>query len=219
MLLTTSLAHATGVVPETSVLIIEQSDGEGGMNVKNSDSWPVLLLTTLKPVAGDTPPQMVVTPPAARVEPGKNQRVRFILTDKTPLKTEHLERVTFEGIPPQSKDENVVRMSVRQNLPVLIRPAGLAKDPEPWKHLVWKMSSNALQVSNPSPYVVRVNQAVKSLPDQTSWLLPEAFVLPGQTVTLSLDGKKKMGMSVQVRISPASAWGYTVNSYDAALTR
>lgn len=219
MLLTSGLSHATGVVPDSSVLIIEQSDGEGGMNVKNSDSWPVLLLTTLKPVAGDTPPQMVVTPPAARVEPGKNQHVRFILTDKTSLKTEHLERVIFEGVPPQNKDQNVVRMSIRQNLPVLIRPAGLAKEPEPWKHLVWTISGDEIQATNPSPYVVRLSQDVKSLPDQTSWLLPDAFVLPGQTVKLKIQGPKKTGISSQVRISPASAWGYTVNSYDAALTR
>ncbi|RTF43321.1 fimbria/pilus chaperone family protein [Serratia marcescens] len=211
--------HATGMVPETSVVIVEQADGEGAINIKNTDAFPVLLLTTLVDTADDKENLLAVTPPAARVEPGKTQRVRFIVTGKTPLKTERLKRVTFEGVPPQQKGKNEVRMTVRQNLPVIIRPAGLEKDLAPWKRLTWTLSGDALTVSNPSPYVVRLGQGVQTLPDNTNWVLPNSYVLPGQTLTIKPDGNKKPGAAQQVRISPATTWGYTVDSYDATLSR
>lgn len=211
--------QATGMVPETSVVIVEQEDGEGAINIKNTDAFPVLLLTSLQNTADDNETLLTVTPPAARVEPNKIQRVRFIITSKTPLKTERLKRVTFEGVPPQRKGKNEVRMTVRQNLPVIIRPAGLEKDLAPWKRLKWTLSGDVLTLSNPSPYVVRLGQGVQTLPDNTHWTLPNSYVLPGQTLSLTPDGNKKAGAGMQVRISPATTWGYTVNSYDAPLSR
>ncbi|EJL85161.1 fimbria/pilus chaperone family protein [Pantoea sp. GM01] len=218
LLLVSGLTFASGMVPETSVVIVEQSDGEGAINVKNTDSFPVLLLTNIINIDDDNETLLSITPPAARVEPGKSQRVRFILTDPTPLKVERLKRVTFEGVPPQQKDKNEVRMTVRQNLPVLIRPAGLAADAAPWKHLTWKQSGNNLTVSNPSPYVVRLGQGVKTLPDNVSWMLPQSYILPNQTLTINPVDNKTAGSAQQVRIAPATTWGFTVESYDAAVT-
>ncbi|MGP2408155.1 fimbria/pilus chaperone family protein [Yersinia sp. 2553 StPb PI] len=218
LLLSSTYSQATGMVPETSVVIVEQDDGEGAINVKNTDASPVLLLTTLENIKDDDETLLTVTPPAARVEPGKTQRVRFIMTSKTPLKTERLKRVIFEGVPPQKKGTSEVHMTVRQNLPVIIRPAGLEKDLAPWKHLTWKLSGNSITVSNPSPYVVRLGQGVQTLPDNTSWTLLNSYILPGQTMTVTPNDNKKAGAAQQVRISPATTWGYTVNTYDAALT-
>ncbi|MFC0227272.1 fimbria/pilus chaperone family protein [Serratia aquatilis] len=217
LLLASLGAQATGMVPESSVVIVDQGDGEGAINVKNTDVFPVLLLTTLENIKDDPETLLTVTPPAARVEPGKSQRVRFIMTSKTPLKTERLKRVIFEGVPPQQKGKSEVRMTIRQNLPVIIRPAGLEKDLTPWKHLTWKLSGNSMVVNNPSPYVVRLGQSVQTLPDNTAWTLPNTYVLPGQTLTLTPDSNKKAGAAKQVRISPATTWGYTVNTYDAPL--
>jgi P pilus assembly chaperone PapD len=208
---------ATGVVPETSVVIVEQVDGEGTINIKNTDAFPVLLLTSLKNVKGDTESLLTVTPPAARVEPGKVQSVRFIMLGNDLLKTERLKRVTFEGIPPQLNGKNEVRVTVRQNLPVLIRPAGLPKDNAPWKHLVWKYHGNSMTVNNPSPYVVRLGQNLKTLPDNIDWILPESYILPGQSITVSPEKNKKGGIARLVRFSPATTWGYSVNTYDAEL--
>ncbi|TDA48292.1 fimbria/pilus chaperone family protein [Burkholderia pyrrocinia] len=212
--------YASGVVPETSVVIIEQGDGEGSINIKNTDTWPVLLLTTIENLPDDEDSLLTVTPPAARVEPGKTQHVRFMMTAQEPLKVERLKRAIFEGVPPQVKGKNEVRMTVRQNLPLLIRPAGLERDMAPWKKLEWHVANDGLSVSNPSPYVVRLGQAVQTLPDNTTWMLPGTYVLPGQTLTLTNEGGAHVaGSAKEVRISPATTWGYTVNSYDAALAR
>lgn len=213
------LSHATGMLPDSSVVIIEEKDREGNLNIKNTDSFPVLLLTTVQNIPDDQQSLLTVTPPAARVEAGKTQRVRFMLTSNEPLKTERLKRVTVEGIPPQEKGKSELRMTVRQNLPVIIRPAGLEKDLSPWKRLTWKLDGNSLQVRNDSPYVVRLAQVVQTLPDKTVWQLPNSYVLPGQKFTLQPDGARKTGTSSQVRISPATTWGFTVDTYDAPLTQ
>uniref|UniRef100_A8GEG8 Pili assembly chaperone n=1 Tax=Serratia proteamaculans (strain 568) TaxID=399741 RepID=A8GEG8_SERP5 len=213
-----ALAQASGVVPDSSVVIVEAADGEGTINVQNTDPYPVLLLTTLVPLPQDKTALLTVTPPAARVEPGKSQSVRFLLTDKTPLSTERLMRVIFEGVPPQQKDKSEVRMTVRQNLPLIIRPAGLARDLAPWKRLVWQRTGNTLKVSNPSPYVVRLGEGVQTLPGNGVWTLPHSYVLPGQILTLTQNGTKPLGTETQVRIAPATTWGFSVAHYDAPLT-
>lgn len=219
--LLSACAQATGVLPESSVVIVEEGDGEGAINLQNTDSFPVLLLTTLQDIKQDTEKLLVVTPPVARVESGKIQRVRFMLTAKTPLKTERLKRVVFEGIPPQEKGKNMVRMTVRQNLPVLIRPAGLERDEAPWKRLIWSLKGGLLSVSNPSAYVVRLGQGVITLPDQATWMLPHAYVLPGERLTLTRQAKHgdvNARAVRNVRISPSTTWGFTVDSYEASLT-
>ncbi|AUX72793.1 fimbria/pilus chaperone family protein [Erwinia pyrifoliae] len=209
--------NATGILPETSVVIVEEEDGEGAINLKNTDAFPVLLLTNLQDIEPDTGRLITITPPAARVEPGKTQRVRFILTSKSPLKTEHLMRVAFEGVPPQEKGKSVVRMTVRQNLPVIIRPSGLKRDKAPWKRLIWTLKAGRLSVSNPSPYVVRLGQSVTTLPQGSSWSLPHAWILPGQQLTLSGEDKKAEAKADKVRFFPANTWGFAVDSYDAPL--
>ncbi|KHN51565.1 fimbria/pilus chaperone family protein [Pectobacterium fontis] len=217
MWLLCSNAHATGMLPESSVVIVEEDDGEGAINLNNTDTFPVLLLTTLQDIEQDKDKLLIVTPPTARVEPGKTQRVRFMLTTKTPLKTERLKRVVFEGVPPQEKNKNVVRMTVRQNLPIIIRPTGLAHDDAPWKRLVWSLKEGKLSVHNPSPYVVRLGSGVTTLPDHSTWALPHTYVLPGQSLMLTKETKKTGGTINQVRISPATTWGFTVDNYDAPL--
>ncbi|CCG88532.1 fimbria/pilus chaperone family protein [Erwinia piriflorinigrans] len=217
LLFTNVAASATGIVPETSVIIVEQSDGEGAINLKNTDSFPVLLLSTLQNTKDDQDSLLTITPPAARVEPGKVQSVRFLITDDTPLKTERLKRVVFEGVPPQKKNQNEVRMTIRQNLPVIIRPAGLAREQAPWKLLSWTKAGNDLTVTNPSPYVVRLSQKVSTLPGKGEWMLPEAYLLPGQTVTLT-KGKSDTGIAIsQVTLYPATTWGFSVASYTATV--
>lgn len=212
-------SYATGMVPESSVVIVEGSDGEATMNVTNTDNYPMLLTTTIQGISQDSEKLLLVSPPAIRVDGGKTQKVRFLLTSKQPLKTERLRRVIFNGIPPQNKGKNEVRMSISQNLPVLIRPAGLARDEAPWKHLVWKIAGNDLTVSNDSPYVVRLAQGVKALPGNVALTLPQSYILPGQHLTLKTSAGHSLAGTTQIRISPATTWGYSVNTFDAPLTR
>lgn len=205
------------MVPQASVVIVEQSEGESAINVQSTDDFPNLLLTTIENIPEDSAPLVSVLPPVARVEAGKAQRVRFIMTSQDQLKTERLKRVTFEGVPPQKEGSQETRISIIQNLPMIIRPAGLKKDLEPWKHLVWKIKGGKLELSNPSPYVVRLGQNVETLPDKTSWALPNAYVLPGQQLTILPGERKSIGAPNKIRISPATTWGFSAGIYEAVL--
>lgn len=212
-----TIAYSSGMVPETSVVIIEENDGEGVINVTNTDSHPVLLLTKIVKITEDDTSTIIITPPTIRVEPNKTQRIRFILEHKEKLKSEVLKRVIFEGIPPRVKEGKEINMTIRQNLPVIIRPHGLERDIAPWKHLVWSLKGNELSVKNPSPYIIRLGQKVKTFPDKTTWILPKPYILPGQDVTIT-PGKKINSISPnRVVFSPASSWGYNVDNFDAPL--
>lgn len=93
------IAAADGMLPETTVVLLYEEQGEATMNVKNTDAAPALLHSVVHNMPEDVEPLLIVTPPITRVEAGETQLVRFISTLKEPLKTQRLKRVTFEGIP------------------------------------------------------------------------------------------------------------------------
>lgn len=148
--------YAAGMVPETTLLMIDEANHGGVMSVKNTDSIPTLLYTSINDIEGENGVKLNVTQPVVRLEPGQEQQVRFILETKEPLTVEHYKRVIFEGIPPKTKDKNVkVGINLRQDLPVLIHPKNLPVVTDAWKLLTWSVQEKEVQVRNTSPYVVR----------------------------------------------------------------
>lgn len=211
---------ADGMVPETSVVIVNEADGEATMKVTNSDSTASLLHVKVLDIPEDKEPLLLVTPSVTRVEAGKAQQVRFILrTGNTPLKTQRLKRASFEGIPSQKREatqnESRVGVSVRQNLPVIIHPRGLARNDSPWIGLQWSLSNGKLTVSNPSAYVVRLSPEVTLLPSQTRAQIAKSYILPGEKLDVSVTNAASSASGV--RIAPATVYGYAVNHYDAPL--
>jgi P pilus assembly chaperone PapD len=216
-----AVLHADGMIPETSVVIVHEGEAEAAIKITNSDLAPALLHVTLEHIPEDDASLLFVTPPISRVEPGQSQLVRFILSNAEPLKTQRLKRVIFEGLPqnrsPGTPGEAKVSVNVRQNLPLILHPKGLAKNPEPWKGLQWSVQKGQLVVSNPTAYVVRLSQHVQSLPSQTPWQLPRSYVLPGERLTLpqnplaTADG--------QIRFTPATVYGFSVSTYETDLQR
>lgn len=211
--------RADGMLPETSVVIVNEADGEASINVRNSDPKPSLLHVTLQDIPEDNEALLFVTPPVSRVEPGESQLVRFILRNREPLKTQRLKRAIFEGLHPKAKSEPgvaTVGVNIRQNLPVIVHPKGLAPNREPWKGLTWTLSANVLTVRNDTPYVVRLAQEVHLLPGMASARLPRAYVLPGSTHAMPVPGTA--AGSASIRLYPATVYGFAVDSYDAPLS-
>lgn len=157
-LLSASVAvHAEGMVPETSLLIIDEATHSGTINVKNTDSHPSLLYTNVVDLPDDTGLKLIATQPVVRLEPGQTQQLRFILQNKQPLDVEHYKRVTFDGIPPKNDDKKIkIGINIRQDIPVLIRPASLGVVTDAWKFLKWSSNGASVTVKNPSKYVVRL---------------------------------------------------------------
>ncbi|MFC3814995.1 fimbria/pilus chaperone family protein [Lysobacter sp. GCM10012299] len=210
---------ADGMIPETSVVIVNEVDGEGSLKVTNSDSTVALLHVAVENVPEDTESLVFVTPQLARVEAGKQQLVRFVLLNKVPLKVQRLKRVILEGIPPQrEKGEGAgakIGLGVRQNLPVLINPRGLKRNQEPWTGLQWSVEGGALRVRNDTAYVVRLAQSVHLLPSQAAVNLPRTYVLPGDDLKVPLPAG---ATATAVRLYPATVYGYAVDAYEAPIT-
>lgn len=212
----TLTASASGMLPETSVVIVNEADGEASMNVKNTDAAATLLYTSIQNLPEDKEALVVVSPPVARVEPDQTQLVRFILQLKAPLKTQRLKRVVFEGIPQKSPEGGVkVTMNVRQNLPLIIHPKDLAPNREPWKLLSWSIEGDKLRVNNDSAYVVRFAQSVTLMPAKLEVDLGRTYILPGEQLTAAFKGDA--GGTSAVRLSPATVYGFSVDNYDAPL--
>lgn len=205
---------ASGMQPETSVLLVNAGKGEASMNITNTDPAPALLYTSIVNLPeSDKSVRLIVSQPVVRVESGAVQRIRFLLHTDKPLKHEELKRVTFEGIPPKEKGKQRLAITIRQDLPVIIHPAGLAEDATPWKHLQWRRKGNLLEVSNPSDYVVRMTAKFTFLPSGQHGAFKNTYLLPHTTMTLALPDKGDN----KVEFYPASRYGYKGDKYIAPI--
>jgi len=211
-------AHAAGMVPDTTLLRVNVADGEATLNVTNTDAAPSLLYTSLTTLEQKPQALLLASPPIARVEPGEKQLVRFILKPGQTIADQQLLRVIFEGIPQhKTGDTAELAVTVRQNLPVIIHPKGLADNSQPWKLLTWTADATGITVNNDSPYVVRLNQHLNVLPGNLSLQLPHTYLLPRTRLQLVL--AKPLGSGPHtVRLYPASQYGFQGQSYDAPLS-
>lgn len=210
---------AAGMVPETSLLVIDEATHSGTINVKNTDTTPALLYTTVVDLPDDNNGiKLIATQPVVRLEPGQTQQLRFILQNNTPLDAEHYKRVTFEGIPPKTNDKKVkIGINIRQDLPVLIRPAKLPVVTDAWKTLQWTGSGSTAKVTNPSKYVVRLAQSVVFQPSNTTGNIAKTYILPGETLNIELNKGKSISGNTKVKFFPASRYGVEVPSFIADL--
>ncbi|WP_421248514.1 fimbria/pilus chaperone family protein [Aeromonas jandaei] len=216
-------SHSSGMVPEATVLLINEADGGGSMKVKNTDDKAALLYTTIQNVDGDgaqksdnaSDVMLVATQPIVRLEGGQTQLVRFVLNNVEPLQVEQYKRVTFEGIP-QAKvaGGKQIATTIRQNLPVIIHPKNLPVLTTPWEKLEWKVQGNKLTVTNPSAYVVRLSPKVVTQPSNIKGSIGKTFILPGETLNITLESTTT---DKQVKISPVSRFGIGVGDYLAAV--
>ena len=212
-------ALSTGMVPQTSIVIVNEADGEASINVKNSDAVPALLYSSLQDLPEDTEPLLFITPPVARVEPGETQLVRFILDMKEPLKVQRMKRVIFEGIPPKKPDgASQFNMTVRQNLAVVLHPKGLAQNDKPWTLLKWSIADGKVSVKNDSPYVVRLGQQASLQPNNVQVQLPRGYILPGELIAAEVPADGNLKDVTTVQIQPSTLYGYSVGTYDASLS-
>lgn len=207
-------ATADGMLPETTVVVLYEEDGEATINIKNTDAGPALLHSVIENVPEDLERLLIVTPPITRVEAGDTQLVRFISTLAQPLKTQRLKRVSFEGIP-QARAANgaTIGITLRQNLPLILHPKGLPRHHTPWDLLRWERVKGRVTVRNDSAYVVRLAPDVQLLPQGVRATLPRTYILPGEALLAKADGA--LSNVAEVEIQPATVYGFSVDNYRA----
>ena len=214
--LVSGVAVGDGMEPETTVIVLNEADGEASINVKNTDAQPALLHSVIEDVPEDLEPLVVLTPPVTRVDGGERQMVRFLMVGKEPLKTQRLKRVSFEGIPQaQPGSGATIGISLRQNLPLILHPKGLPRHDAPWELLAWHLRDKVLSVRNDSPYVVRLAATVRLNPQKMSASLPRTYILPGEVLNIELD--KAAPGATSITLEPATVYGFAVDNYEALL--
>ena len=207
---------ADGMLPETTVVVLYEEQGEATINIKNTDAAPALLHSVVENVPEDLEPLLIVTPPITRVEAGETQLVRFIGTLQEPLKTQRLKRVTFEGIPQARVGGGAtIGITLRQNLPLILHPRGLPVHQAPWELLKWRRAGERLTVHNDSAYVVRLAPEVQLLPQGVLATLPRTYVLPGEALTLKVEGSLEGVAGVEIH--PATIYGFSADSHRASI--
>ena len=207
---------ADGMLPETTVVVFYEDQGEATISIKNTNATPALLHSVIENVPEDVEPLLIVTPPITRVEAGETQLVRFIGTLKEPLKTQRLKRVSFEGIPQaRAPGRATIGITLRQNLPLIMHPRGLPLHHSPWELLKWKRVGEALSVHNDSAYVVRLAPEVLLLPQKALATLPRTYILPGEALALSVEGALEGGAAVEIQ--PATVYGFSADNYRALI--
>ena len=207
---------ADGMLPETTVVVLYEEQGEATINIKNTDAAPALLHSVVENVPEDLEPLLIVTPPITRVEAGETQLARFIGTLQEPLKTQRLKRVTFEGIPQARVGGGAtIGITLRQHLPLILHPRGLPVHHSPWELLKWRRAGERLTVHNDSAYVVRLAPEVQLLPQGVLATLPRTYVLPGEALTLKVEGSLEGVAGVEIH--PATIYGFSADSHRASI--
>lgn len=210
-------ALADGMLPETSVVVVKQAEGEASIRIRNDDAGVALLLVEIQDIPEDNETLLFLTQPAWRVEAGKEQVVRFILRTDVTLATQRLKRVVFRSVA-QSKGngDSEVGVGLQQNLPVLIHPKGLALDRTPWTWLRWSLHDGELRVNNPSAYVVRLAQELSLLPSKHPATLARSYILPGESLVVAHNVPNGRNLE-RVRLLPATVYGNAVEAFEAPL--
>lgn len=174
-----------GVIIGGTRVIFEGAKKEATINITNPDSTPYLIQSWIDMqdgVSGKAP--FIITPPLYRLDGGQKNLERIVMTSSLPQEQESLFWLNIKAIPSASKQMNALQIAVKTRIKLIYRPDGLrASTPEDQANkLTWQQSGNAIQVNNPTPYVINFNEITlggRKLDDVT-------YVLPGASARFSL---------------------------------
>lgn len=181
----TFMTANAGVIIGGTRVIFEGAKKETTINITNPDSTPYLIQSWIDMqdgVSGKAP--FIITPPLYRLDGGQKNLERIVMTGSLPQAQESLFWLNIKAIPSASKQMNALQIAVKTRIKLIYRPEGLrASTPEEQANkLTWQQSGNAIQVNNPTPYVINFNEITlggRKLDDVT-------YVLPGASARFSL---------------------------------
>lgn len=181
----TLITANAGVIIGGTRVIFEGAKKEATINITNPDNTPYLIQSWIDTQGGGaskTP--FIITPPLYRLDGGQKNLERIVMTGSLPQEQESLFWLNIKAIPSASKQMNALQIAVKTRIKLIYRPDGLrASTPEEQANkLTWQRSGNAIQVNNPTPYVINFNEITlggRKLDDVT-------YVLPGASARFSL---------------------------------
>ncbi|OFU89053.1 hypothetical protein HMPREF3114_18465 [Stenotrophomonas sp. HMSC10F07] len=169
-MITADVAHA-GIQLNATRVVYSAGEREASLSMVNNGSDARLVQAWIdsgdiseRPENSKAP--FLVTPPMSRVDPGKGQTLRIMLSDATlPQDRESVYWLNVLEIPPKPRQadggapQNYVQMAVRTRIKLFYRPKGLVGTPETAvKNLVWHLRSRGgasiLECTNGTPFNV-----------------------------------------------------------------
>lgn len=197
---------------ETMTVILDAGEGRKTFSVKNMSQEPILLSTKVEDIPGDQPVagNILVSPPIIRIEPQESQQINFVLKRGVTLPHELILKASFQGI--GATKENVTKMPIRQEVAMLVVPAGMVESQTPWDKMQVSQTGNQLTLSNPGQQVIRMSPGFVTLPDNKPHSIGQFFLRPGESRTVKVEGTVK-----EIKLSPLSRYGFR-SAQDATLT-
>lgn len=215
LFLSASSAIAAGMKPQVPVLFIDDENREATITVENTDSSPALLHSSLQTIPEDRENKLILTPQLARVEAGDKQQVRVVLKEGITLTTQTMQRIYFTPVPTDDGKKNRARVTIGQNIPVILSPASLPLNTTPWQGLTVQRAGTSLFINNPTPYIVRLTTQIDLLPGKTRVELPKTYILPHESITLALP--QGVSHAQSLRLHPVTRFGILTAPYELRL--
>jgi chaperone protein EcpD len=206
--------HASVVITGTRV-IYPASEAEVTVKLHNEGKQPALVQAWID--AGDpktTPTNakapFTITPPIARMDPGKSQTLRLSYTgEPLPADRESVFYLNVLEVPPRPKAQahtsnNWLQLAIRSRLKLFFRPAALKKSlQDALPQLTWRLDrqngAEALTVRNSSPYYVTLTGVELRGNGPTVSAKVDQMLAPGARQVLPLQGKPPAGAQVHLR--------------------
>lgn len=219
-------AEASVVIGGTRI-IYDANDRETTIKLSNEGKSPALTQTWIDKGDPKATPSSIdvpfsVTPPVARIDPGKAQTLRIIYTGEAlPQDKESVFWLNVLEVPPKPTAEeaaaNKLQMAFRSRVKLFFRPAGLkGRSDEAPSQIVWRLvqagNRPALEGRNPSLFHVSFSAIDVSAGGRTARFDEGGMIAPGETKVFPLSGEVSQGPDAKVRYQALNDYGGAVTS-------
>ncbi|QSX74408.1 fimbria/pilus periplasmic chaperone [Lysobacter arenosi] len=227
-----SNADASVVIAGTRVVYPAQQQ-EVTIKLTNDGQTPALTQVWLDRGDPDAAPSTIdvpftVTPPVARIDPGKGQAVRIIYTGEAMAQDkESVFWFNLLEVPPKpgadAAGTNLLQMAFRTRIKLFFRPASLkaADAATAPAQIRWSpvkdAGRDALQAHNPTPYFVSFASIDVSAGGRTARFTDGGMVAPGETRAFALQGDVPTTSMAKVNYHAINDYGGPIDG-EAALS-
>lgn len=214
-----TFAFADGISANSTRYIYPEGAKDITVRVNNASSAPAFVQYWLDAGDSETLPAQLpatpfeLTPPISHINPGANQILRILLTDKNnmPADRESLWWLNVLDIPPVSKssslkEKDTVQLAVRSRIKLFYRPSGLSDRNTATQQVTFQSGSHSLQVSNNSPYHITITEI--TLADKKQILHKSFMLQPKSRSDIAIKRAVKRGD--QLMISNINDYGSNV---------
>lgn len=154
-LMMSSMASQAGIVIGGTRVIFPGDKKEASLSINNPDSSPYLIQSWIETEKGSMAKDaFIMTPLLFRLDHGEKNLLRIEDVGSEAQDHETLYWINIKSISASKKQDNVLKIAVKNRLKLIYRPVSLqTKTPEDFaEKLHWSRAGNTLTVDNPTPY-------------------------------------------------------------------